>query len=83
MNVPCETSCNHLWPFLVAIFFIIFLTFACLMPAMSATLRIVKDEERSFALGIQWFKTRILGTIPAPIIFGIIIEETCIQWHDT
>lgn len=59
------------------------MTFLCTMPALSATLRVVRDEEKSFALGIQWIKVRILGTIPAPIIFGALIDDTCILWHET
>lgn len=43
--------------------------------------RCVHDDQRSFALGIQWIKVRILGTIPAPMIFGILIDETCILWQ--
>lgn len=51
------------------------------MPALSATLRCVDDQIRSFALGIQWIVVRIFGTIPAPIIFGRLIDESCILWQ--
>lgn len=44
-------------------------------------LRCVDDNIRSFALGIQWIFVRILGTIPAPIIFGKLIDESCILWQ--
>uniref|UniRef100_A0A182TU24 Solute carrier organic anion transporter family member n=1 Tax=Anopheles melas TaxID=34690 RepID=A0A182TU24_9DIPT len=53
------------------------------MPALSATLRCVHDDQRSFALGIQWIKVRVLGTIPAPMIFGRLIDETCILWQES
>lgn len=53
------------------------------MPALSGTLRVIREEQRSFALGIQWIKVRILGTIPAPMIFGALIDDTCILWHDS
>lgn len=43
----------------------------------------VHDDQRSFALGIQWIKVRILGTIPAPMIFGTLIDETCILWQES
>lgn len=45
--------------------------------------RCVHDNQRSFALGIQWIKVRILGTIPAPMIFGTLIDNTCILWQES
>lgn len=45
--------------------------------------RCVHDDQRSFALGIQWIKVRLLGTIPAPMIFGTLIDETCILWQES
>ncbi|XP_024944928.1 solute carrier organic anion transporter family member 4A1 isoform X2 [Cephus cinctus] len=83
MNTTCTSSCNYLWLFVVLSFCNMFMTFICTMPALSATLRVVRDDQRSFALGIQWIKVRILGTIPAPMVFGILIDETCILWHET
>ncbi|GLG98076.1 Solute carrier organic anion transporter family member [Gryllus bimaculatus] len=44
--------------------------------------RCVQDDQRSFALGIQWIKVRLLGTIPAPIVFGKLIDETCRLWQE-
>jgi solute carrier organic anion transporter family, member 4A len=45
--------------------------------------RCVQDSQRSFALGIQWIKVRLLGTAPAPLLFGIFIDESCILWETT
>ncbi|XP_062547204.1 solute carrier organic anion transporter family member 4A1 isoform X2 [Armigeres subalbatus] len=83
VNTMCESECNHLWIFVVLCFLVMFFTFLATMPALSATLRCVHDDQRSFALGIQWIKVRILGTIPAPMIFGRLIDETCILWQES
>lgn len=83
INTTCRSSCSHQWLFVVLAFCNMFVTFLCTMPALSATLRVVRDDQRSFALGIQWIKVRILGTIPAPMIFGALIDETCSLWHET
>lgn len=45
--------------------------------------RCVHDDQRSFALGIQWIIVRLLGTIPAPMIFGTLIDDTCILWQES
>ncbi|XP_030080317.1 solute carrier organic anion transporter family member 4A1 [Drosophila hydei] len=82
-NVMCESSCQSL-PYFVALCFVLMLfTFLATMPALSATLRCVEDEQRSFALGLQWIKVRLMGTIPAPLIFGALIDESCVLWHES
>lgn len=48
---------------------------------ISIKIRCVDDNIRSFALGIQWIVVRILGTIPAPMVFGRLIDESCILWE--
>ncbi|XP_049279584.1 solute carrier organic anion transporter family member 4A1 [Anopheles funestus] len=83
VNTMCQSQCDHLWIFVVLCFLVMFFTFLATMPALSATLRCVHDDQRSFALGIQWIKVRVLGTIPAPMIFGRLIDETCILWQES
>ncbi|XP_034473892.1 solute carrier organic anion transporter family member 4A1 [Drosophila innubila] len=82
-NVMCESKCQSL-PYFVGLCFVLMLfTFLATMPALSATLRCVQDEQRSFALGLQWIKVRLMGTIPAPLIFGALIDESCVLWHES
>ncbi|XP_067214968.1 solute carrier organic anion transporter family member 4A1 isoform X2 [Linepithema humile] len=83
INTTCSSKCSYLWLFIVLAFCNMFMTFLCTMPALSSTLRVVRDDQRSFALGIQWIKVRILGTIPAPMVFGALIDDTCILWNQT
>jgi solute carrier organic anion transporter family, member 4A len=82
VNTMCSSKCTYLGMFVVLCFFVMFFTFLATMPALSATLRCVDDKIRSFALGIQWIVVRIFGTIPAPIIFGGLIDESCILWQE-
>ncbi|XP_049773044.1 solute carrier organic anion transporter family member 4A1 isoform X2 [Schistocerca cancellata] len=82
-NRMCASECPYLWPFVVLAFCTMFFTFLSTMPALSATLRCVQDDQRSFALGIQWIKVRLIGTIPAPMVFGALIDETCLQWFES
>ncbi|XP_034951398.1 solute carrier organic anion transporter family member 4A1 isoform X2 [Chelonus insularis] len=83
INTTCSSSCKYLWLFISLAFCNMLMTFLCTMPALAATLRVVREDQKSFALGIQWNKVRILGTIPAPMIFGALIDDTCILWHET
>ncbi|KHN74701.1 Solute carrier organic anion transporter family member 4C1 [Toxocara canis] len=43
--------------------------------------RTVDYAERSFALGIQWILVRVIGTIPAPVLFGWMFDVSCIRQH--
>uniref|UniRef100_A0A3B4ZC64 Solute carrier organic anion transporter family member n=1 Tax=Stegastes partitus TaxID=144197 RepID=A0A3B4ZC64_9TELE len=78
----CGSSCHHMPTFLSLLFIIIFFTFLCSIPALTATLRCVPDSQRSFGLGIQWIVVRTLGGIPGPIAFGSVIDISCMLWQD-
>ena len=41
--------------------------------------RAVADEQRSFALGVQSVLFRVFGSIPGPILFGVIIDSGCVH----
>lgn len=45
--------------------------------------RSVSEEERSFALGMQFVIFRLFGYIPAPIVFGNLIDSTCLLWKQS
>lgn len=38
-------------------------------------------EQKSIALGFQTLIARSIGTVPGPIFFGFIIDQTCLLWH--
>lgn len=42
--------------------------------------RMISDHLR---WSLQWIKVRLLGTIPAPLIFGALIDESCILWQES
>ena len=77
----CESTCTLLPVFLALFAVLILVTFMASMPALSATLRCVPEKHKSFALGIQWIIIRCLGTIPAPITFGALIDQSCSLWQ--
>ena len=38
--------------------------------------------DRTVAQGWRQFITRILGTLPAPLVFGFIIDNACTIWRE-
>lgn len=53
------------------------------MPLLMIVLRSVSEEERSFALGMQFVIFRLFGYIPAPIVFGNLIDSSCLLWKSS
>lgn len=44
--------------------------------------RSVPDRLKAYSLGWQMIFIRSLGAIPGPIIYGKLIDTTCILWQD-
>ncbi|XP_062041495.1 solute carrier organic anion transporter family member 4A1-like [Lepus europaeus] len=78
----CAVPCRVKPLLLVFVFLVIVFTFLGSIPALTATLRCVHEQQRSFALGIQWILVRTLGGIPGPIAFGWVMDKACLLWQD-
>ena len=40
--------------------------------------RVVADEQRTLALGVQSVLWRVFGTIPGPLLFGLVFDSACV-----
>lgn len=49
-------------------------------PQLMIILRSVQHELQSFGLGLENCIMKVLAQIPAPILFGIIIDNQCLFW---
>lgn len=79
----CNKPCRTIYPFLILLFFMTFVVASTQMPLLMIVLRSVSEEERSFALGMQFVIFRVFGYIPAPIVFGNLIDSSCLLWKST
>ncbi len=68
---------------MVLLFFMTLMVAITQMPLLMVVLRSVAEEEKAFALGIQFVIFRLFGYIPSPIIFGNVIDSTCLLWKQT
>ncbi|CAH1267791.1 SLCO5A1 [Branchiostoma lanceolatum] len=80
----CSRNC---FPWVMPLYFTIvtllgFVALATIPIYIQVTLRIVPGQLRSFALGIQLAITKLLGLIPGSLIFGQVIDLSCIHWED-
>lgn len=67
--------------FLALYFCTLFFTFVNGVPATNSILRMVPPELRSQAMGLNILFLRLIGTIPGPIIGGILVDKTCALWQ--
>ncbi|CAH1251560.1 SLCO4C1 [Branchiostoma lanceolatum] len=74
----CPSSCQTLPVFLFIFFLIMVFTFGNTTPATGAILRCVPDSQRAFALGLENVLSRLLGSIPGPILMGFVIDQACL-----
>ncbi|XP_078667309.1 solute carrier organic anion transporter family member 4C1-like [Branchiostoma floridae x Branchiostoma belcheri] len=80
---PCPSpACGRMSLFLFLFFLLMVVTILEIPAATGATLRCVPESQRSLALGVQTIILRFLGSIPGPIIFGKIIDDTCLLWQE-
>ena len=68
----CPSKCGTLVPFMVVLFISTLLVGATQMPLLMVVLRSVREEEKAFALGLQFVFFRLFGYIPRLFIFLII-----------
>ena len=43
--------------------------------------RSVERVQRSLSLGLQTILIRGLGTVPGPVVFGFVMDSTCLLWR--
>ncbi|KAG1688583.1 Solute carrier organic anion transporter family member 3A1 [Nymphon striatum] len=79
-NGVCPNVCEAILPFMVLLFVMTLVVSLTQMPLLMIMLRSVDQDERSFALGMQFVIFRVFAYIPAPILFGNVIDSTCILW---
>ncbi|XP_023254841.1 solute carrier organic anion transporter family member 2B1 [Seriola lalandi dorsalis] len=77
----CGSGCGHLLrPFVVLLGLTSFVASFSQTPSYMMILRTVPAEDKSFAVGVQYMLFRVLAFMPGPVLYGSVIDTTCILW---
>ncbi|XP_078670865.1 solute carrier organic anion transporter family member 3A1-like [Branchiostoma floridae x Branchiostoma belcheri] len=82
MPGQCLSACSaKSINYMVVTAFIAVLTGMGHTPGVIIVLRSVKKADKTYALGLQNLFTELLAAIPAPIYFGVAIDNACLLWQ--
>ncbi|XP_049448635.1 solute carrier organic anion transporter family member 2B1 isoform X1 [Epinephelus fuscoguttatus] len=77
----CGSRCSHLlFPFVALLGLTAFIASFSQTPSYMMILRTVPTEDKSFAVGVQYMLFRVLAFMPGPVLYGSVIDTTCILW---
>ncbi|KAH3710168.1 hypothetical protein DPMN_069637 [Dreissena polymorpha] len=80
----CDQGCNgKLYAYAVFTFVGKLFTAFKIVPTFIAQIRCVQETDRAASTAFASFVTSALGWMPGPIIFGAIIDDTCLLWKYT
>jgi sodium-independent organic anion transporter len=77
----CLPPCNLIVVYAVTMFLSSLIGSLARVPSTIVNFRIVDDDERSFALAVNSFVVNIAGFVPAPLLFGALIDSSCRLWQ--
>ena len=78
----CQDLCGSLVYIMFILFSLgLFLTFSLAVPNLIGVLRCVHPDKKDLAIALNSMIFRIIGSIPGPLLTGIVIDEACLLWQ--
>lgn len=66
----------------IALFsFFVFMHSTSEVGSMLLIMRCTDPEDKAMAMGIIQFAIGLFGNVPCPIIYGAVIDSTCLVWE--
>lgn len=82
-NTKCSSDCTfpYLVLFLIIMFVSLLANFMTYTPKTVVVLRSVRPEDEDMAIGLLQVASKLMGSIPGPIIFGFVFDQVCQLWE--
>ncbi|CAL1269752.1 unnamed protein product [Larinioides sclopetarius] len=81
-NGFCTLQCNNLTWYIVIFSFFVLIHSTSEVGSMLLTLRCVDPKDKAMALGLISFAIGLFGNVPCPVIYGAVVDSTCLFWED-
>nr|KAI8740516.1 solute carrier organic anion transporter family member 1B3-like [Biomphalaria glabrata] len=79
----CALGCPNFIPFMVVYSLSMLIGCSGIVPGFLMVVRSVESVDQSLATGASAFCQTLIGMLPAPILFGKLIDSTCRLWSVT
>ncbi|XP_059142572.1 solute carrier organic anion transporter family member 1A4-like [Physella acuta] len=76
----CSLDCPFFIPYMVIFSAGMLLGTTGIVPAYMMIARSVAQQDQALAVGVSYFSTTLMGVLPSPILFGKVIDSTCLRW---
>lgn len=73
--------CSIAAPFLICVIIVLFTSLLIIVPSVTMLYAVVSPNQRTTAMGVQSLMYRAFGTVPGPILFGLLIDKACLIWE--
>ncbi|XP_046583921.1 solute carrier organic anion transporter family member 2A1-like [Haliotis rubra] len=76
----CDFDCPYLYPYAVTLAVSAFLSTMMIMPKIIIKIRCVTEKQKPLAVAFSSCMTSLFGFLLGPIIYGRVIDSTCLIW---
>ncbi|XP_025100117.1 solute carrier organic anion transporter family member 2A1-like [Pomacea canaliculata] len=76
----CAQSCTTFYPYVAISFFSELLGAMSILPCFIVVIRSVAEVDKPLAIGLYSFLYTLLGWFPAPVLYGQVVDTTCLLW---
>ncbi|XP_067682041.1 solute carrier organic anion transporter family member 4C1-like [Haliotis asinina] len=79
----CTTDCWQVYLAMPCLFLVYILIITCATFSSFTTLRCVEQDLQAFALSIKMILMAVIGSIPASVVVGVVVDSACELWGGT
>jgi len=79
----CQKTCSNMYIYMILLSIIKFIVSLSTVGNLIINLRCVNDGDKALALGILATAVALFGFLPNPIIYGAVIDSSCLVWEQS
>ena len=80
--MPSFLPCAHLVGYIIVFLVAMLAFFLTRMTIINVCIRAAGEDKRGLALGLRSFLGNIMGNLASSVLFGVIIDDSCVLWRE-